>query len=74
MTTRDTIQGYFDSLKRKGAWDKFLADDMQFSRFTSPVKRIAGKGAYLEATKGFYSMIIDVELKGVIVDIAPFPK
>jgi ketosteroid isomerase-like protein len=68
MTTRDTIQRYFDSLKRKGAWDDFLADDMQFSSFTTPVKRVAGRAAYLEATKRFFSMITDMEVKGVLVE------
>jgi ketosteroid isomerase-like protein len=68
MTTRDTIQGYFDSLKKKGAWADLLADDMQFTSFTAPVKRVAGKRAYLEATRRFYSMISALEIKGILVE------
>jgi limonene-1,2-epoxide hydrolase len=68
MTTRDTIQGYFDSLKQKGAWDAFLSDEMQFASFTTPIKRVTGKGEYLEATKRFFSMIKALEIKGVVVD------
>ena len=27
MTTRDTIQGYFSSLKQKKGWESFLSDE-----------------------------------------------
>ena len=67
-TTRDTIQGYFDSLKQKGAWDTFLADELLFTSFTTPIKRVMGKGGYLEATKRFYSMIQAVEIKAMVVE------
>ena len=68
MTTRDTIQGYLDSLKQKGAWDAFLANEMVFTSFTTPIKRVTGKGAYLEETKRFYSMIKALEIKGIVVE------
>ncbi|MEO5797973.1 MAG: nuclear transport factor 2 family protein [Gemmatimonadales bacterium] len=68
MTTRDTIHGYFESLKQKGAWSDFLADEMQFTSFTASVKRAAGKAAYLEATKGFYSLISAVHIEGMVVE------
>ena len=68
MTTRDTIQGYFDSLRKKGRWEAFLSDEIQFTSFTSPIKRVAGRGAYLEATKRFYSMIKAMEITGILVD------
>jgi len=68
MTTRDTIQGYFTHLAHQGGWEGFLADDMVFTSCTSPTKRITGKGAYLESTRRFYSMITGVEVKGLMVD------
>lgn len=68
MATRDTIQGYFDALKQKGAWDAFLADEMQFTRFTTPIKRVTGKREYLEATKRFYSLIKALEIKSLVVE------
>ena len=68
MTTRDTITSYFNSLERKTGWEAFLADEMTFSSFVSPIKRVAGRGAYLEATKRFFSMITSVEVKRLIVD------
>ena len=68
MTTRDTIENYFNDLKRKKAWDTFLADDIVFTSFTSPVKRISGRAAYLESTKRFYSMITSLDVRGLMVD------
>lgn len=68
MTTRDTIQAYFNSLKQKKGWETFLSDDMTFTSHTSPIKRVAGRAAYLEATKRFYSMIAALEVKDLVVD------
>lgn len=67
MTTKDTIQEYFNYLKEKKGWDSFLSDDMIFTSFTSPVKKVTGKDAYIETTKRFYSMIISVEVKDVVI-------
>jgi uncharacterized protein YndB with AHSA1/START domain/ketosteroid isomerase-like protein len=66
--TSQTIKNYFDALKQKGDWQSLLADDMTFSSFTSPVKSISGKRAYLQATERFYSSIITGELRELIVD------
>jgi ketosteroid isomerase-like protein len=68
MTTRDTIQGYFTSLKQKTGWDSYLSDDMTFTSFTSPVKRVSGRAAYLESTKRFYSMITAFDVRELLVD------
>ena len=68
MTTRETIQSYFDCLGQKQGWEAFLSDAMTFSCFTSPIKRASGKVAYLEATKGFFSMITALEVRDLVVD------
>ena len=68
MTTRDTIQSYFASLEQKRDWDAFLSDDMTFTSFTSPIRRVNGRAAYLESTKRFYSMITRLEVRGLMVD------
>ena len=68
MTTRDTIQSYFKNLSAKSGWEGFLSDDMAFTSFTSPIKHVKGKNAYLEATKGFFSMIKALEIKSILVD------
>lgn len=68
MATRDTIQGYFDSVKEKSGWEDFLSDDMTFTGFTHPIRRVTGKSAYLEVTERFYSMIAALEVKDLLVD------
>ena len=68
MTTKDTLQGYFDYLKQQKEWGLFLADNMIFTSFTSPIKQTTGKVAYIESTKPFYSMIISVEIKDLLVE------
>lgn len=67
MNTMEAIQSYFTKLERKNGWESLLGDDMVFTSFTSPVKQIKGKAAYLQATKRFYSMIRSVEVRDLIV-------
>jgi len=68
MTTNDTILNYFDTLKEKKDWTSFLADDVVFTSFTSPVRKISGKKEFLEGTKRFYSMIVAVHVMDLIVE------
>jgi len=68
MNTRQTIERYFDQLQRGSDWESLLAEDMVFTRFTIPNKQVKGKNAYLQATKGFYSMIRRTEVRQLIVD------
>ena len=68
MTTRDAIQSYFESLRAKSGWEVLLSEDMTFTSLVSPIKRVTGKGAYLEATKRFFSMIKAVEIRSIIVE------
>lgn len=68
MTTRAIIDDYFRRLKGKGDWSACLADDMVFTSFTSPNRRVEGRAAYLEATRRFYSTIVAVNVKDMLVD------
>lgn len=68
MTTRQTIQNYFAALKDKGAWETHLSDNLVFTTHTTPGKRITGRDAFLESTRGFYGMIDSVEVRELIVD------
>jgi ketosteroid isomerase-like protein len=68
MTTRETLDGYFSALRQKKGWESFLSDDMTFTSFTSPIKHLKGRTAYLESTKRFYSTIRTLEVKEVMVD------
>ena len=66
--TRDTVQGYFDALARKNGWERFMAENLVFTSFTSPVKEVRGKDAFLTATQRFYSSIVSLEVRDLIVD------
>ena len=68
MRTTHTIHGYFSSLKQTTSWDSFLSDDMRFTSFTTPNKRVSGRAAYFEATKRlrFYSMITALEVRDLL--------
>jgi len=68
MPTRTTVQRYFEELARKGDWESVLADEMEFTSFTSPVKYVTGKKAYLESTRRFFSMIKSLEVRDLIVE------
>ena len=68
MTTRDTIEGYFEALRRRSGWDAFLADTMTFTSFTAPVKEVRGKAQYLAATRRFYSTIRSLDVKDLLID------
>ena len=67
MSTKDIVQRYFQALAQKGVWQSFLADDLRFTSFTSPVKELTGKAAYLESTRRFFSMVASVEVRDLIV-------
>ena len=66
--TRATIERYFDRLRRRDGWESCLADDMVFTSLTAPNRRVAGKAAYLEATKRFYGMISSFSVRELIVE------
>ena len=68
MSTRETIEGYFDSLKQGKQWESFFDEEVVFTSFTSPMKRIAGKSSFIEATKRFYSTVRVVELRDLLID------
>ena len=68
MNTKQTVESYFESLKRKGDWRSFFSEHMSFTSFTSPVKRVAGRERFLEATKRFYSTIAGVEVRAILVE------
>lgn len=68
MTTRETVTRYLDRLRQKADWSSTLADDISFTSFTSPPRELRGKDAFLQATKRFYSMIVSMEVRDLIVD------
>jgi len=67
MTTRETIEAYFRRLEGSGTWQELLAEDMEFTSFTSPIRKVAGRAAFLAATKRFYSMITGVQVRDLMI-------
>jgi len=68
VTTKETIDGYFSDLKQEKDWPSFLSDEMVFTSYISPIKRISGKAEFLESTKRFYAMIAALEVRALLVD------
>jgi len=68
MSTKEIIGGYFDRLARRADWESLLADKLQFTSFTSPVKEVVGKAPFLEATKRFYGSIQSFEVRDLLVE------
>jgi ketosteroid isomerase-like protein len=68
MSTNEVVRRYFEELSQKGRWESFLADDLRFTSFTSPLKEMRGKTAYLEATRRFFSMVVSVQVRDLIVE------
>ena len=68
MTTRATIESFFDALRKKADWTSYLADDMTFISATSPFKQVAGKDASLPGLRRFYSMVSAFEVRDLIVE------
>jgi ketosteroid isomerase-like protein len=67
MSTTDVLRQYFEALAQKGSWQSFLADGLRFTSFTSPRKELTGKAAYLESTKRFFSMVVSLEVRDLLV-------
>lgn len=68
MSTKSVIEQYLQALAKKTEWSEFFAADMTFASHVVPVKRVSGKGAFLESTKRFYSIITELEVVTLIVE------
>ena len=66
MTTKDTVQSYLNSIR--GGFESLLTDDARFSSFTSPVREVSGKPAFVAATKNFYAKVASFELRDMMID------
>jgi ketosteroid isomerase-like protein len=68
MHTRQIVEAYFGALQKKAGWQDALANDMVFTSYTSPVRHVSGKDAYLAATERFYSTIAGFEVRQLVVE------
>jgi ketosteroid isomerase-like protein len=66
MNTKETIQKYLDSIHN--GFESLVTDEAKFTSFTSPVRSVAGKAAYVAATRNFYSKVASFEVRDLIVD------
>jgi ketosteroid isomerase-like protein len=68
MSTNTTISSYFEALKADREWRQHLADDMVFTNYASPSRRLEGRAAYIDATRNFFAMITGVEVLELLVE------
>jgi len=47
---------------------RLFSDDVVFTNFAIPVRRLTGKDAFLQATRRFYASIGSLELRELVVD------
>lgn len=68
MSTKEVIQSYFKELTEKKSWEQYLAENMVFTTLAVPIKQVTGKPEYIESTRRFFSMIVSVEVRDMIID------
>ena len=68
MSTRSTIEQYFERLAQRGDWQSSFADDMTFTSHAGPGKEITGRQAFVQSTRGFYGMIRQVSVRKLLID------
>jgi ketosteroid isomerase-like protein len=70
MTTRETIERYFDAFGSGGDWASSLAPGLRFATHTAAPRESEGRDAYLASTTGFRSMVRGVRLLRLVADDA----
>lgn len=65
MSTINTIQSYYESLRQKKGWESFLFVDMIF---VNNGKQIQGKNNCLEGIRRFYLMMQSLDIQELLVD------
>ena len=70
--TRELLQAegwtVLTALQTKVGWEKHFANDMVFTNHATPVKKVTGRDAFLETTRGFYGIIDTVQVNDLLVD------
>jgi ketosteroid isomerase-like protein len=68
MTTRETVERYYERLGKRSDWDALFADEVLFTNLASPVRQLSGKAGFLQATRRFYGSIGSLEVRELVVD------
>ena len=65
MSTKETIENYFQKLNEKQGWEDSIADEMTFVGATT---KTDGKEAYVQTTLGFLKVVTGVAIRNLIVE------
>jgi len=65
MSTKETVQKYYDAVVGKGDWQSVISDSMSFM---SPGANTKGKLAYVEATTRFLGIVKNAKVKELIIE------
>jgi limonene-1,2-epoxide hydrolase len=65
MTTKETLQKYFEAIHQDG-WESYIADDFVF--MNNSLDKVAGKAAYLEGAGRFFQTATAVEIKQMVIE------
>ncbi len=65
MTTKDTVQRYYDGVTRKDGWQSVISDSMSFAQ---PGASTKGKDAYVEVTARFLQKVKSSKVKELVID------
>ncbi|HEX6925141.1 MAG TPA: nuclear transport factor 2 family protein [Longimicrobiaceae bacterium] len=68
MSPKDLVSDYLARVRAKEGWESLLSDELRFTNFTHPVKRVAGKQGSIEGIRRFYSMVTALEVERIIAD------
>ena len=65
MTTKETVQKYYDGVARKDGWQSVLSEDMTFA---SPNQKTKGKDAYVQGTARFLQNVRESKVTELIIE------
>jgi ketosteroid isomerase-like protein len=65
MTTKETVQRYYDAVARKEGWQSVISESMAFA---SPSQNTRGKDTYVQGTARFLQNVRDSKVKELIIE------
>jgi ketosteroid isomerase-like protein len=66
MSTKETIQKYYDGIAKKKGWQSVISNEIKFSG--TGVESAQGKDAYIEATERFLQVVKTSQVKMMIIE------
>lgn len=65
-TTQETVQSYYEGIKRKDGWQDFVSDSILFDG--TGVKATKGKEAYIQVTSQFLRAVKSSQVREMIIE------